>query len=182
MAVNHTNFVGGTIKPQRRFSMKKGKFFVMGMLAVLLALGLVLAGCDNGTSPDDEGTSLDNALVAKWYIYPTQVDDPDAEPAFEITASGRLIGSAVNQNAEINITTSGRTIKSTTTFNGDTAESGTATYSVTGNRLLLSNPMLNGVTGGLFQSFVSAIQFAQSIGGALGADGHYHKGETGGTP
>jgi ABC-type oligopeptide transport system substrate-binding subunit len=30
--------------------MKKNKVFVLGMLAALLAFGLVLAGCDNDTS------------------------------------------------------------------------------------------------------------------------------------
>jgi hypothetical protein len=69
-------------------------------------------------------------------------------------------------------------------LNGQTFESGTANYTVTGTRLLLSNPRLNGAAGGLFQVFVEGIQLAQTIGGILGADGYYHKsgsGETGGT-
>jgi hypothetical protein len=37
--------------------MKKNKSFMMGTLAVMLAFGLVLAGCDNGTGSDDNGPS-----------------------------------------------------------------------------------------------------------------------------
>ncbi|MDR2303228.1 MAG: hypothetical protein LBE10_01385 [Treponema sp.] len=154
--------------------MAKIKVFVV-MLVILTASGILIAGCENGTN--NGGPSLDTALVAKWYTYPTQVDDPNAKPMFEIAASGRLISEA-NTNGEINVTTSDGIISATVTLNGQTAESGTADYTITGNKLLLSNPMLNGVTGGLFQPFVSAIQLAKSIGTSLGADGYYHKSDT----
>jgi hypothetical protein len=153
--------------------MKQSKFLVLGILAVVLTFGIITAGCDNGTSPGG-GPSLDKALVAKWYTYPTQVGDPDEDPMFEITAAGRLI-STTNTSGEINITTSGGTISSTVTYNGQTAESGTVKYTVIGNKLLLSNPTIGGVTGGLFQSFVTAIQTAQQMGGLLGGDGYLHK-------
>jgi predicted small secreted protein len=45
--------------------MKKGKFFVLGMLAMALALSFVLAGCDNTTNGDDD-TPVDDALTGTW--------------------------------------------------------------------------------------------------------------------
>jgi hypothetical protein len=150
---------------------KHGLF--LGFTVLALTAMFALAGCDPNGGNDETG-GLDSTLVAKWYTYPTQVDDPDAAPMFEITASGRLISDA-NTNGEINVTTSGGIISATVTLNGQTVESGTANYTVTGKRLLLSNPMLNGVTGGIFLPFVTAIQLAQSLGGSLGADGHLHK-------
>jgi hypothetical protein len=36
--------------------MKNNRFFILGMLAVLLTFGLVLAGCDNDTTDDDDKT------------------------------------------------------------------------------------------------------------------------------
>ena len=145
---------------------------VMALLAgVVLVFGLV--GCSDPAGSGG-GTSLDKALIAKWYIYPTEVDKPNANHAFEITADGRLTGDAIN--GEIKVTTSGGKI--TAAMNGQTL--GTAEYKVTGNRLLLSNPTLNGATGGIFLSLVTAIQTAQSMGSTLGADGHYHKSSTGG--
>jgi hypothetical protein len=39
-------------KTARRFTLKKNSFLGFGALAVLLALGLVLAGCPNGTTDD----------------------------------------------------------------------------------------------------------------------------------
>jgi hypothetical protein len=123
------------------------------------------------------GGGLDSALVAKWYAYPTQVDNPDAEPLFEIDASGSLT-SVANTNGEFNVTTSGGTISATVTYQGETYGAGTANYAVTGNRLALSNPMLNGAANeGLFSTLTSALQFAQIVGDTLGigADGYYHK-------
>jgi hypothetical protein len=43
MAVKHSNFVGGTIKPQRRLSMKKNTFFEV--LAILLSFTIGFAAC-----------------------------------------------------------------------------------------------------------------------------------------
>jgi hypothetical protein len=174
---NQSNFVGGTIKPHRRISMKQNKCLVLGILAVVLTFGIIAAGCDNGTSPGG-GPSLDKALVAKWYTYPTQVGDPDVDPMFEITAAGRLLSITI-PDGEVNVTTSGGIISSTVTYDGQTTESGTAKYTITGNRLLLSNPKIGDAPGGLFQPFVSAIQTAQELdalaGGTLGADGYLHK-------
>jgi hypothetical protein len=152
----------------KEFNMAKIKALIM--LVILAAFGILIAGCENGTGGTNGEDSLDKALVGKWYTYPTQVDDPEAEPMFEITASGRLISEA-NTNGEINVTTSGGIISAAVTLNGQTVESGTANYTVTGTTLLLSNPMLNGAAGGLFLPFVSAIQLAQAMGG----DGYYHK-------
>jgi hypothetical protein len=41
-------------KTAKDFIMKKGKFFALGILAMVLVLGLVLAGCDNGTTTKAE--------------------------------------------------------------------------------------------------------------------------------
>jgi hypothetical protein len=59
------------------FEMKHNKVLLMGMLAVLLAFGLVLAGCDTGTgsggNTDGGGNTGGggNPFVGKW------VDDDD---------------------------------------------------------------------------------------------------------
>ena len=55
------------------FQMKKNRFFVLGMLAVLLTFGLVLAGCDNGsTGSGDNPTSPSAAyLNAKDWVCTT---------------------------------------------------------------------------------------------------------------
>jgi hypothetical protein len=167
---------GKTARVERKgvFYMKRDSFFRAGILALALMFAMAGIGCETGTNGGGKA-GLDKALVAKWYIYPTQVDDPDEEPVFEISSDGRLTGSSVSELAEILVTTSGKKISATVTVNGETAESGTATYSVTGNKLLLTNPMLNGAQGGVFLPFITAIQLAQSIGASLGADGHFHK-------
>jgi hypothetical protein len=159
----------------KELNMAKIKRFVV-MLVTLTAFGILIAGCDNPTGGGDDDEGLDSALVAKWYLYPTQVDDPDEEPYFEITDSGRLISDA-NTNGEINVTTSGGIISAAVTLSGQTVEGGTANYTVAGNKLQLSNPRYNGATGGLFESFVSAAQLAQIAGAILGADGNYHKSD-----
>jgi hypothetical protein len=142
----------------------------------VFALAFALAGCSNPTGGgiDDGSGGLDSALVAKWYAYPTQVDDPGEDPVFEITASGRLI-SAANTNGEFNVTTSGGIISATVTLGGQTAEAGTANYTVSGNRLLFSNPI---PTNSVFLSFITALQLAETadqFAGLLGVDGYYHK-------
>jgi hypothetical protein len=164
------------------FQMKNNGFFKVRILELALMFAMAVIACDTGTNGGGgAGASLDKALVAKWYIYPTQVDNPDAEPVFEISSRGKLTGSSVSELSEILVTTSGNKISATVTVNGETAEGGTATYSVTGTRLLLTNPMQNGASGGLFLPFITAIQLAQSTGASLGADGCFHKSGTGGT-
>jgi hypothetical protein len=154
----------------------------LGMLAAALTFGVILAGCDTGGG-GGENPSLDSALVAKWYTYPGEVDDPEAEPLFEITASGEFISEG--NMGEINVTTSGGIISSTITLNGEPTEGGTAAYTVIGNKLRLSDPRYAGSpNGGVFMAFVSALQLAQDAdaiaGGILGADGYFHKSGTGG--
>ncbi|MDR0720509.1 MAG: hypothetical protein LBF78_12800 [Treponema sp.] len=48
--------------------MAKIKVFV-GMLVILTASGILIAGCENGTNGGGGG-GIDSALVAKWYLYP----------------------------------------------------------------------------------------------------------------
>jgi uncharacterized repeat protein (TIGR02543 family) len=43
-------------KTPRSFQMKKNNFYVLGLLAIVLALGFVFVGCDNGTNPNGDGT------------------------------------------------------------------------------------------------------------------------------
>jgi hypothetical protein len=44
--------------PKGVFSKKKTAFFTAGMLAVLLTFGVVLLGCDNGTTDQGSKTSI----------------------------------------------------------------------------------------------------------------------------
>jgi hypothetical protein len=47
--------------------MKNNKFSVLGMLAMVLALGLVFTGCDTGTGSEDSGVG-GNSFVGKWRV------------------------------------------------------------------------------------------------------------------
>ena len=55
------------------FQMKKNRFFVLGMLAVLLTFGLVLAGCDNGSTGEGSKPTSPSAayLNAKDWVCTT---------------------------------------------------------------------------------------------------------------
>jgi hypothetical protein len=67
-------FDGGDGKPQRSFQMKKNKISVFGMLAMVLALGLVFAGCDTGN--DGGGQQIDAAdLYGNWEATDTRAYD-----------------------------------------------------------------------------------------------------------
>jgi hypothetical protein len=167
-AVNIKNFVGGTQKPQRSFLMKTKRFFLFGLPAVLLALGLVLAGCDDGSGSGSGGGgsgNFDSALVATWHA--TQDDaDSGANVVFEFSADGALTGDAVTST--INVTTSGGRISATITAGGQTVDGGSVAYEVDGNTLTLSDP-----SGGTFSSFITVQQagdgcFYKSSGGGNG--------------
>jgi hypothetical protein len=47
--------ISTAVKPQRSFKMKKDKFSVSGMLAMVLALGLAFASCATGGGDPDDG-------------------------------------------------------------------------------------------------------------------------------
>jgi hypothetical protein len=165
---NHSNFVGGTIKPQRRISMKQNKFLVLGILAVVLTFGIIAAGCDNGTSSGG-GPSLDKALVAKWHS--TQdAADKGTDVAFEITADGSIIGDAFTE--EFKVTTSAGRISAIITMGGENYDAGSADYVVVGTTLKFSNAS----AGSVFTSLIAGQDFSLAMSG----DGKYHKSASGG--
>jgi hypothetical protein len=57
-------FLPADIKRKGAFEMKNRKFIVLGMLAVMLVSGLVLAGCDNGGGGPESGG--DNLNGTTW--------------------------------------------------------------------------------------------------------------------
>jgi hypothetical protein len=80
--------------------MKQGKFFAVGMLAAALAFGVISAGCDNGTSPDDG---------------PAKVVTPTANPAAGVVVSDTEITlSTSTSGADIRYTLNGTDPTSTT--------------------------------------------------------------------
>jgi hypothetical protein len=57
-------------RPQRKiFLWTKNKFFTMGTLAMMLAFGLVLAGCENDADDGDKDTTVTSAeqILGNWY-------------------------------------------------------------------------------------------------------------------
>jgi hypothetical protein len=119
--------------------MKKSAIFLKavskttGLLAVLLTLGLVLAGCDNDSGGGGGGGDIDSALVAKWYR--TQSDaDAGGMPIYELRSDGKIL--VAGQDQGNTFSTSGGKI--TIYDNGQTT--GTADYTIEGTKLTLSNP------------------------------------------
>jgi hypothetical protein len=114
--------------------MKKNKLFIMGMLAVMLAFGLVLAGCK--TDSDDGGGSgdgnRDSKLVAKWYASQFSANEDTINGLlFELKGDGKLF--LVTADASTTWTTSGGKI--TTNYAGGV---GTVDYAIEGTILTIT--------------------------------------------
>jgi hypothetical protein len=117
--------------------MKTKRFFIFGLLLVLLALGMVLAGCDNGsTSGEWEGNTT---LVGKWY-QTQQMADMELGPAlYEFMSNGTLLVGGMNQG--VTYTTSNGKITAQMNIPEDEAvDVGNVDYFITGIKLTLSNP------------------------------------------
>jgi hypothetical protein len=144
--------------------MRTKRFFIFGLPAVLLALGLVLAGCDTGSSSGgDEGGgggggngSFDSALAATWHSTQDAANS-GSSVAFEFTSGGRLT-IAGQSNMEITVTTSGGRISATVTTGGQTVDGGSVAYVVSGTTLTFSDPSVGGMN--VFQSLVAGQQIA----------------------
>jgi hypothetical protein len=150
--------------------MKTKHFSVFGLLAVLLALGLVLAGCDNGTMSEGEG--FDSALVGTWHSTQAAADSGEYA-AFEFTADGILTGDAFTAGV-VNVTTSNGRISATLTLNGNTVDAGSADYELDhGTELMFSSPSVGGMN--VFTSLISG----QAISIAAGRAGCYYKSSVG---
>jgi hypothetical protein len=68
--------------------MKTKRFFLFGLSAVLLALGLVLAGCDDGSDDDSSGTGGGgNPFEGTWNGTAT-LDETSASATVTVTATG----------------------------------------------------------------------------------------------
>jgi hypothetical protein len=154
--------------------MRTKRFFIFGLPAVLLALGLVLAGCDTGSSSGgDEGGgggggngSFDSALAATWHSTQDAANS-GSSVAFEFTSGGGLT-IAGQSNMEITVTTSGGRISATVTTGGQTVDGGSVAYVVSGTTLTFSDPSTGGMN--VFQPLVAGQQIA----------GCYYKSSSGG--
>jgi hypothetical protein len=127
-------------------------------------MGLVLAGCDTGSSSGgDEGGgdgggngSFDSALAATWHSTQDAANS-GASVVFEFTSGGRLT-IAGQSNMEITVTTSGGRISATVTTGGQTVDGGSVAYVVSGTTLTFSDPSVSGMN--VFQSLVTGQQIA----------------------
>jgi photosystem II stability/assembly factor-like uncharacterized protein len=82
----HCETEGGKDR-KKVFLMKKNKLFMIEMLTVALAFGLVLGDCDNGPTSDDDDSGGGGGTPLKW----TAVADPKFEfgvPANGVASSG----------------------------------------------------------------------------------------------
>jgi hypothetical protein len=118
--------------------MKKNSIFMTGMLALLLAFGLVLAGCptdsddDGGGGGGGGGGNIDSKLVGKW-----SRGEGTSNITIEITSAGEIkvrFANVPNSGFDGSVAEDAGTI----TVSGD--YSGTAKWSVSddGNTLTLT--------------------------------------------
>jgi hypothetical protein len=106
----------------------------LGIIAFVAVINFGLAGCK--TDDDGGGGGSDTALVAKWYITQAYADSQDNfYVAYEFTSDGKLGISTASVDAGLTYTASSGTI--TVKSAGYTV--GTATYSIAGTELTLSN-------------------------------------------
>jgi hypothetical protein len=125
------------------FSMKNDRLFMTGTLAVMLAFGLVLAGCDNGLTSDD---GRDSALVAKWYLSQDDANAGTGPAAYEFKEDGSLL--TYGDGGTVIWKTSGGKFYLGTKASGAYAADG-ATYKVEGAKLTISNAgVQSGFTNG----------------------------------
>jgi hypothetical protein len=110
--------------------------------AVLLALSLVLAGCDTGggEGSGSGGGGFDSALVATWHS--TQAAAGSGSSAvFEFKAGGILTMSGQADGSGFTVTTSGGRVSATVTTRGQTVDGGSIAYAVSGTTLKFSDPV-----------------------------------------
>jgi len=154
--------------------MKKRNGFLLGLLVVLLAMGLVLAGCGDGDSGDNSGgqnsggnnQSGNIGLIAKWY--PSQNDANSEsypyEASFEFKANGEFYYWG---NGGLTYTATSNTIS--IMYMGSIA--GSASYFISGTKLTLSNVIGGGdgiIEAGDYYKRIT------NIGGNNPGGGHTH--------
>jgi hypothetical protein len=114
------------------FSMTKNKFFMMGTLAMMLAFGLVLAGCENDA--DDGGSNHDSALIGKWYHTQDYADENNNDRlAYEFQEDGKFLMAS----SEREMTWTGSGGKITISYEGE--DICTADYTIEETTLTISN-------------------------------------------
>jgi hypothetical protein len=145
--------------------MKTKRFFLFGLPAVLLALGLVFVSCDNGTNGGEEG-GFDSRLVATWHSTQTAAENGDSA-LFWFEGDGSLT-IASQSNMIIKATTSGGTLSMTSTSGGQTFDGGSIKYEISGTLLKFSNPTAGG-------SIANILNSAQSLVNPPFGDGYFHK-------
>jgi hypothetical protein len=122
------------------------KLLLSGMLAWLLTFGLLVAGCDNDGDDDDGGggggSTLDTALVAKWYSSQAAADAGTGTPVYEFKSDGTLV---IGNSSLTGYTYSAAGGKITLSYSGTTLGTG-ANYAISGTVLTISNA---GTTSGL---------------------------------
>jgi hypothetical protein len=119
----------GVVKIIKEIEMKRKLFGILAVPAVLLALGLVLAGCDNGSTGSTSssggpgGGAVPSELLGRWGVGTTEL--------LNFTSAGKCTFGYV----EYDVSVSGTTV--TLSYSGN--RQGTFSYSVTGNQLTVSN-------------------------------------------
>jgi hypothetical protein len=110
---------------------KWNKLFLLAMFGMVLALGLVLVGCDDGKSDDDPpgGGGVPSELVGEWY---SKASDTKV---FEITSENKLIVDYGIGSSTYDASVSGTTV---TMLRGSYAV-GTFDFSISGGELTITN-------------------------------------------
>jgi uncharacterized lipoprotein NlpE involved in copper resistance len=124
----------------------KKKLIFGAMLVCLLALGLMVVGCDNGSTDDGGGGGgggIPAELVGNWY---SQAAGADIF-AFEITSSGKLDN---HQGGTIDVSVSGNTI----TLSSSGYAAGTVDYSINNSGQLI---LTNGTSAGASYATLSPL-------------------------
>jgi hypothetical protein len=106
------------------------KNFFFGMLVIMLTLGLILVGCDNGNNNGNGGV-VDPALIAKWYESQSDADN-NVGMEFEFKADGNFEMSGGDTAYPYTATATQFTIVSK-------GRQITANYKISGTRLSISN-------------------------------------------
>ncbi|MDR1215084.1 MAG: hypothetical protein LBK25_00200 [Treponema sp.] len=121
-------------------------------------MSLVLIGCDEGD--DDNTPSFDRALVGTWHATQEYANDGTSS-LFEFTANGSLTITGQSETATITATTSGGRITLKLTAGGQTTDSGSVRYVVSGTELTLTDPSIPGPTANALYTI------ANTAGGTL---------------
>jgi hypothetical protein len=89
-------------KNRKEFYMEKNRFFILGLLAVTLTFGLVLAGCDNGTTSgggDPQMYLLQGSFASGGGTATFYADVSGAAPSMSVKAARSISRAAVTQNS-----------------------------------------------------------------------------------